>query len=798
MIVVDDAAQPTQPRLNPGPLAWARAEWRRRWGALTLLALLVAAAGGATVAAAAAAGRTATAFDRMLHEMRAENIEVFGFTDDGLVDLDLSRLGDVMAIDGVQGLFAGAFTAVAIPELPVFLATTIVDARGDVLRPVTVEGRHIDVDGLDTLAADEVLLNEAYADLLGVGVGDTVTLVSMDQEQFLPFMGSDPAVGAPAGPTIVARVAAVSRYVEDVTDRPGPNLTLPPAFLAEFGDDVGHCICYVAVRADPEAIDAVMAELATVYPEAEVRPAQDFSGRTAAATDLQVRAWWLIALVAAVAGVVACVQACTRLMRALLPDDATLAALGMTRRERRGGRALVAVPACVLGGAGAIPVAYALSPWSPVGITRRAEPHPGLHWGGWTIPAGTALVLVAVLVLAAVTASIVRDRPDPAGVTLGGARGPTSSLGVRLALGPGRAAVAGLFMAVTGLVGGLTLERSIDHVLTTPALYGADYDAIVRAEDGSDVRLRADELAADPEIEAVGLLWAVPIGWSTGGLEVAGPDRADRPDRGQAWVYPTALTSRKGVVSLRLSEGRNPAAADEVSVGRETLDVLGAGLGDQVTVTGADGTRRLTIVGSHAEAEFDEVSHRGFALTPDGLSALVDAVPTGPVVRLGDGVDRDAALARHAGVHLELMQPPSKVSHLGELGGLPIRVGQLLALLGAIALVNAAVLTVRQARRQLAILRSLGFTGAQVVGAHVWQGVLTAALAVPAGVLAGFVTGRAIARQLVENVGAFAGTVLPTATWVVVGLAVAACLAAAVMTGALALGQRPGAVLRAE
>jgi ABC-type lipoprotein release transport system permease subunit len=118
--------------------------------------------------------------------------------------------------------------------------------------------------------------------------------------------------------------------------------------------------------------------------------------------------------------------------------------------------------------------------------------------------------------------------------------------------------------------------------------------------------------------------------------------------------------------------------------------------------------------------------------------------------------------------------------------------------LGVIVLVNAIVLTVRLGRRELAIHRALGFTRSQVVGAHLWQGALTAFVGVAVGDGAGFVIGRAIARKLVQDVGAIPETALPPVVWLVTAVACVTCLCAAAVSGVVALCQRPVAALRAE
>ena len=58
-----------------------------------------------------------------------------------------------------------------------------------------------------------------------------------------------------------------------------------------------------------------------------------------------------------------------------------------------------------------------------------------------------------------------------------------------------------------GTVGALTFDESVDHMLATPSLYGADFDAKVFEAVSNDELTVAAELAADPDIEGVATLW---------------------------------------------------------------------------------------------------------------------------------------------------------------------------------------------------------------------------------------------------------------------------------------------------
>jgi FtsX-like permease family protein len=394
------------------------------------------------------------------------------------------------------------------------------------------------------------------------------------------------------------------------------------------------------------------------------------------------------------------------------------------------------------------------------------------------------VVSVMVAGVAAVTVRRTAGRLGAAG-RLGG---PQVAFGTRLALGPGRGAIVGVALSTAGLVGAFTLEHSIAHVLSTPALYGADFDVGNFLDSGADRRALAEQLRPDPDIDAVSLVWTQ--------LPTASPVHVVGPS-GEADADPNALENIKGTVSIRQTRGRAPGRVDEVAVGRAMMDQLGAKVGDLIAATGSRGTAQLMIVGDNLDPGVD-VAGQGFALTLDGLAALVDATIQGTVVRFAIGTDHAALIDRYPDLDLTPVSPPSEVLHMGQLGGLPGRVGQLLTLLGIAALLNAIALTVRLGRRELAIHRALGFTSIQVAGAHLWQGVITAFTGSAVGLGVGLVVARAIHRQLVTNVGAVPEYVVPGAVWLVTLGALAACLAAAAATTAVALRRGPGAELRAE
>ncbi|MEY2581577.1 MAG: putative transport system permease protein [Ilumatobacteraceae bacterium] len=719
----------------------------------------------------------------MLETTRQPNLSVIG-SGDTFIDLDPRLLDEVMRIDGVRGAAEFAYVAVAPEGFANYFGLALIDQRGETIRPIHIEGKS--AADLKTAAADEVFLNESMRDTLGKQSGDTVRLATLTPAQFEASLSQDTAL-VPAGPSTDARIVGVSRSPEDVSDAPDPFLLLPPAFYAKYGDSVGNCRCDVVITADPAKIEAVAARLGEIYPGASVERGDNLGARIADTVSLQKRAWWVIALSAAVAGAVALLQASARLGHVMSGDDPARAALGMTRAQRRLGRFLVMALAMVIGSAGAIGIAYVLSPLAPVGITLLAEPSPGFRWESSVLIPGVVIVLAVSLLTAGAAAVLARRkiRRARAGLKFGG---PQVSLGNRLAFGPGRGAILGILLATAGSVGGITLEHSINHVLVTPALYGADFDAANLLDSGSDKRAIGEQLAPDPEIDAVGLVWVqLP---SAPMVHVVGP-------HGEADISPNALERIKGAMSIKVTQGRPPGRADEVAIGRSLMKQLGATVGDQVTAVGSKATLKLVIVGDNLDPGVD-IAGQGFGMTVDGLGALVDPSIAGTVVRFTPGADKQALLQRYSELGLAPVSPPSEILHIGQLGGLPGRVGQLFTLLGIAALINAIVLTVRSGRREVAIHRALGFTSRQVLDAHLWEGAVVAVSGVLIGGVIGIVVGRAIDRQLIVNVGGIAHIVVPSLVWVVAFAIVTTAMFASAIAGTLALRNAPGRELHAE
>jgi ABC-type lipoprotein release transport system permease subunit len=383
--------------------------------------------------------------------------------------------------------------------------------------------------------------------------------------------------------------------------------------------------------------------------------------------------------------------------------------------------------------------------------------------------------------------------------------------GVRFALEPGRGrtavpartTVVGAIGAVVTVVAALTFAGSLDHLLATPRLYGTNWDARIVTSAESDDESAALVPLVEAEVEADRRVAA----WSKAELSRVVLDGRAVPAIG--------LETGEGSVAPTVVSGRIPADADEIALGRRTLQQLDVTVGDRVTATFGSTARDLEIVGRVALPGAgnypggDKTSiGDGALLTRDGLADLAPPF-TGAtfLLRFDDGVEPDTALADIAGrfgprgeqVDAAGVERPADLTDYERVRETPIVLAGMLAILGVATVAHALVTTVRRRRRDLAVLKTLGFTRRQVSWAVAWQATVIGLIAVAVGLPIGIAAGRLAWALTAENIGTIAEPVTPL---LAVLLAVPAVLlvtnAVAVVPGWLAGRTRAGAALRSE
>lgn len=180
-----------------------------------------------------------------------------------------------------------------------------------------------------------------------------------------------------------------------------------------------------------------------------------------------------------------------------------------------------------------------------------------------------------------------------------------------------------------------------------------------------------------------------------------------------------------------LAEGRWPEAPDEITLAQAGADKLQAKIGDTVNT----GDHDLTLVGVTRDAStlWGTVGYLSSGGGQEPLSGGVDYV-----IKLADGTDRDTVQSAVAEV-LAAKFPDGEVTDadtamdralVGATQGFDILKYLLWAfagiavLVGMITIANTFTILVAQRRRQLALLRAVGASGAQVTGRLIVESLL--------------------------------------------------------------------------
>jgi putative ABC transport system permease protein len=124
-------------------------------------------------------------------------------------------------------------------------------------------------------------------------------------------------------------------------------------------------------------------------------------------------------------------------------------------------------------------------------------------------------------------------------------------------------------------------------------------------------------------------------------------------------------------------------------------------------------------------------------------------------------------------------QRPGAIVTYDKVRETPLFLAGLLAVLGAGVLVHLLVTGVRERRRELAVLKTIGFTRRQLATSVAAQATTVVAVALLIGIPLGLVVGRVTWSRFASNIGVVAGVVWPT-------IGIAAVAAGALLVGNLA------------
>ena len=541
--------------------------------------------------------------------------------------------------------------------------------------------------------------------------------------------------------------------------------------------------------------------------------------------------WWVLAGLAALAGLAVLGQAAARQFVTDRDDHQALSAVGLRAGQFVAlGLARAAIIGAV-GAAGAVVLARALSPLTPVGEARLAAGSPGGVVIDPLVTAAGALATMAIVVALSAwpavrharpprDAPLRRPAPAPLVRALAGTGAPPSAMiGVRHALERGRGrravpvgtALLGMVMAVAALCATAVFGASLTRLISSPALYGAPFQAeFTNLGTGSGSVLTGALLASlrqDPAITRITLVTVVEI-------EVNGRH-----------VRSLALNAVRGPALISAVDGRLPRRDRDIMLGAATLRAIGARPGGTVRVTvpnpvtGAAHTARFRVVGraSFSPGLGTGGLGSGAAMTVSALTAA-QCPPGGGraacrgsarrgvmysvLARSAPGPAGAAALARYTSRYRGYVaspQEPTELVNFGEVVNFPLLFGVALSLFGAATMVHLLLVSVNRRRTEAGLLKVLGFVRHQVAAVVGWQATAVALVGIAAGVPLGIAAGKIAWRLFATNFGVVPVSVVPAALLAVLacGVLVAANVLAAIPAW-LAARSRPAQLLRAE
>lgn len=723
---------------------WARADIRRRWTSLVVLGLLVALAVGSVLALLAGIRRTDRAVDGFVHTSGMAELIVFTESEPS-AEL-LAALGADPRITRVE-----RSDLVVIAPAPIepgeagFTLVGVDSVTGATGRPLLVSGRYP-----AAVASDEIVVNERAASTYGLRAGQRVPLRAIGC-----FVGCPPEVIGEA--TIVGVVRLATDLVADPTSQ---GLTLAgPSFLdgrwRAYPRPDSATWLHLRDRRDAAA---VAADVSLRIDDGEVTDNLGSLQVAERASHLQRNALVVGAVVTGIVGVLVVALAVARHLGGRSDDPSTLAAMGLTRRERGMAGTLSVGPALGGGLLAGVALAAAASPLLPLGLARRADPDVGLHADAAALLVGSAGAVVVLLVVTVLVAArwvrpsrvaAASERPSMAtqlarrlGLRPVPATGSSMALerrngGQRL---PVVATLVVLASAVAVVVGAMVVRWSLDGLIDGPNRYGQVWDVRVGFA-AEELREGAERLAADPRVAAVAIS-------RQGEVELMGGSGST------AQVGTTGIEALTGPVALTVLDGRAPSGPREIAMASSTMSGLGLRVGDRTMAAGACGSFEMTVVGRvSVPLTGNDDPDEGSIMTLGALDELCaqDLVASTDVnnnalIRFHD--DRTAPIVREEwraeGLYVNDRTVPGSITSLADIRQVPLLVVVLVGLLGTAAAAHALVLGVRRRQRDFAVLRALGLRPLQAGGIVRWQATTLALAAVIVGVPLGLVLGRVV------------------------------------------------------
>ncbi|HEY3844531.1 MAG TPA: FtsX-like permease family protein [Acidimicrobiales bacterium] len=789
---------------------------RTRWRSWLGMAVLIAVVGGFVLASLAAGRRTADAFPAFV---AAHGYDAIVYASRPVPPV--AKLPGVSTATEVVIPDTGQMTCACSRQIPV-------TGSGVVVVPPKAKSPFKLVSGRlpDPSAPDEVLASFTLQQDMGVRVGTVIHVPFEAPSQASAYNNANVGLPTPEGPDVALRVVGIEASEGEF---PSGGVTVyelypGPAFarsvLPRTAVDYQYLVRLRTGVAGLSRFDTETAALDLGTGSVGESNQDGQAASVAGSIHPQAVGWWILAALAGLVGLAVIGQSIARQSSNESEEYPVMAAIGASRWQFEALAMARNLVVGVAGAAGAVLVATLLSPLAPLGEARTAEISTGLRFDTLVLTLGAGAIVVVVLALGVWPAirsarswtghPVIPSRPS-AMVTYLAASGapPSAVIGVSNALErraggtttPLVSAVLGMILAVIALCGTGVFGASLSHLTATPELWG----------DPEQLSIQPPNPALLASLEHNPAVTGITTGVGAGEILI-----------NQRTVGAIAAAAVRGHLLFSNVDGHLPSGDHEIGLGVTTMRQVGAHLGSDVvvTVTLHSGRQRSLPFRVVSQDSFPELG--GFVSLGTGAlvttAGLLRAVcPPSPQQGLchqqtqqnaSNGIrvsfvsgPRGQTAIRHYLTNnpsaASVPVTPTSLVNFGEAVNFPLIFGAMLAVFGAATLLHLLVVSVARRRREVGLLKVLGFVNRQIISSVAWQATTLALVGIVIGIPLGVVLGRATWNLFANNLGVVPVAVVPA--WIVGLLAVGVVVVANVLavTPALAATRsRPARLLQ--
>ena len=772
-------------------VGWYRfvATFRVRWSGYVTIILLVGLLGGLSMASIAGARRTQSSFATLM--ARANSSQLFGLT--GVYNPTIGQIGYSASLNKrIEHL-----RYVKDVKSLIDMNLIVLNAKGAVVPASEGQSMTGSLNG-EQFTQDSVLItngrlpnpkrinqfamDSATTKQFGFHLGQVVTFVAFSNKEVGLLENLSPqAALKKLKPVLRFRATLVSTgavqphdLLQDQVDQGNGSVVLFTPALAKrlVNCCVNTSLAALQLVGGTAHQNQVESEIAKTLPKGlpyDFNTVSQIESTASQTLRPESIALGVFGLIAALAMLVIAGQVISRRLRFNATDLTVLRALGATPSttvvDGLVGIAMSIIAGSILAGI----VAVVLSPLALLGPIRPYIPN-GVDVDWTIIGIGVVVTMLVFLSLAVAFAfrvtprrsiaqrQIARFRGSSAARLAANASMPVSAVtGMRLALEPGtgrnsvpvRSAILGTVFALMIVTSTITFGASLHTLISKPSLYGWNWTYEMNGGGGlGDIPAKPAAKLLD-ESKYVSAWSGVYFGL----LKIDGQDVSVMGASPHARVSPPVLA------------GHGFNDVNEIVLGTATLHQLHKQVGDSVEVSSGGASTKLRIVGTATlptigtggadHLEMGSGAILSYKLIPANQRNLFDVTP-GPnaiLVRVKPGVNHRAALHSLSAILVKLggngngaqaqgVQRPAQIINYGSLGSTPVVLGGALAAGAVVAMGLTLITSVRRRRRDLALLKILGFTRRQLAAAIAWQSSVATAIGTVIGVPLGVVLGR--------------------------------------------------------